>query len=266
MTKSPYVQTLLIEGADALAFAHAQFSSSVSALDIGQWQFSAWLDPQGRVRAFFHLARLGEDRLLLVLRGGSASDLREQLMRFVFRSKVALTADASRALRTGPPSALHGAEETSVAVSLGCGTHSIALVDEAGDDAWQLLQLRAGWPWIPDTLLNTLLASSLSLQRLQAVTIDKGCYPGQEIVARMHFRSGYKKHLHRVELSQAQNAGDLVRNASQEKGCLLDVVNTSDGFEALAVLNDDIVVLAVDGVLPPLDNGVVIRIIDTWSA
>ena len=68
-------ETLLIEGPDALAFAHAQFSSNVQSLAIGAWQFSAWLNAQGRVRALFHLARLDEQRLLLLLRGGEAAAL-----------------------------------------------------------------------------------------------------------------------------------------------------------------------------------------------
>jgi folate-binding Fe-S cluster repair protein YgfZ len=83
---TPYpAETLLIEGPDAIAFAQAQFSSKVSSLATGHWQFSAWLDPQGRVRALFHLARLADDRLLLLLRGGSAAAVVDALQRFVFR-------------------------------------------------------------------------------------------------------------------------------------------------------------------------------------
>src|SRR6185312_11690713 len=47
-------------------------------------------------------------------------------------------------------------------------------------------QILLGWPWLPASALDVLLPPALSLHRLQAVAIDKGCYPGQEIVARLH--------------------------------------------------------------------------------
>lgn len=267
MPKPHHAETLLLEGPDATAFAHAQFSSNVLALTSEKWQFSAWLDPQGRVKNFFHLARLADDRLLLLLRGGSAAEMSELLQRFVFRSKVTLTAHAPRALRTGPSMPLDTFSGRDAAPCFGCGTHSLHITDgDCGDDAWRLLQLREGWPWIPDTLSNTLLASSLSLQRLHAVVIDKGCYPGQEIVARMHFRSGYKKHLHRVKLSQAEIPGEILRVNTQEKGCLLDVVESEQGIEALAILNDDLVADAIAEGTPPMDHGLVMRILETWPA
>ncbi len=90
MPKTHTAETLLIEGPDAMTFAHAQFSSSVKSLSAGHWQFSAWLDPQGRVRALFHLARLGDERLLLLLRGGNAADMVASLQRFVLRAKLTL--------------------------------------------------------------------------------------------------------------------------------------------------------------------------------
>jgi len=98
LTTLPPLQLIEISGADALAFAQAQFSSDVSTLEPGYWQWSAWLNAQGRVRAFFHLLRIREDTLWLVLRGGDAMRLREALARYVLRAKVALrVVDAMRA-------------------------------------------------------------------------------------------------------------------------------------------------------------------------
>ncbi len=285
MQKPHHAETLLIDGPDAIAFAHAQFSSNVIALAVGHWQFSAWLDPQGRVRFFFHLVRLADDRLLLLLRGGSAASMVALLHRFVFRSKVKLKALEARALSTGPAMPLHTALANQENILLGCDNHSLRIssdhffheqnpgevIADGGNDAWRLLQLRAGWPWLPDSLLNELLPPALSLQRLQGVVIDKGCYPGQEIVARMHFRGGSKKHLHRVAVSQAnffapQSSGKTLRIGSAEKGCLLDVFDSGADVEALAVLNDDVVAQAVDGEIISFDEGISIRLCDTWNA
>ncbi|MFC5580005.1 YgfZ/GcvT domain-containing protein [Rhodanobacter terrae] len=260
-------ETLLIEGPDAMAFAHAQFSSNVSSLATGRWQFSAWLDPQGRVRALFHLARLADDRYLVLLRGGSALAMVEALRRFVFRSKLSLAALPLRALTTGPSMPLHMFGDDAGILSLGCDTHSLQITaSEIGDDAWRLPQLRAGWPWLPTQRLNELLPASLSLQRLHAVAVDKGCYPGQEIVARLHYRGGHKRHLHSVTLSQAANAGDTLRDGDREVGCVLDVAAAHDGIAALVVLVDDVAAQAREGYLGPLDDGLKIHLDASWPA
>lgn len=267
MPTSYPAETLLIEGPDATAFAHAQFSSNVSSLATGQWQFSAWLDPQGRVLALFHLVRLADDRYLVLLRGGSAAAMADALRRFVFRSKLSLTALPPRALTTGRAMSLHAISDDSDTLSLGCDTHSLQITASGiGDDAWRLPQLRAGWPWLPTQTLNELLPAALSLQRLQAVAIDKGCYPGQEIVARLHYRDGHKRHLHSVTLSQAANAGDVLCRGDREVGCVLDAVITHDGIAALVVLADDAAAQARDGCLDPLDDSLVIHLDTSWPA
>ncbi len=260
-------ETLLIEGPDATTFAHAQFSSAVGSLVTGQWQFSAWLDPQGRVRALFHLARLADDRYLLLLRGGAAAGMADALRRFVFRSKVSVAALPPRVLATGPALPLHTVADDDESVSFGCDTHSFRIIASgAGDDAWRLPQLRAGWPWLPTQQLNELLPPALSLQRLHAVAIDKGCYPGQEIVARLHFRGGHKRHLHRVTLSQAANAGDVLRSDGREVGCVLEAITTDDGVEALVVLSDDVAAQAADTHAQALDDNFVMKLVTSWPA
>ncbi|MFC5526105.1 YgfZ/GcvT domain-containing protein [Rhodanobacter ginsengisoli] len=260
-------ETLLIEGPDAAAFAHAQFSSKVNSLDVGQWQFSAWLDPQGRVRALFHLARLDEERYLLLLRGGHALAMVDALQRFVFRSKLSLTALPPRVLASGAAQAMHAISNDGDAISLGCETHSLRIMTSGtGDDAWRLTQLQAGWPWLPASTLGELLPAALSLQRLQAVAVDKGCYPGQEIVARLHFRGGHKRHLHSGTLSQAASAGDTLRMNDREVGRVIDVVESDDAVEALIVLNDDVVTLATDGYLSGFDDHLVIGLGTSWPA
>lgn len=259
-------ETLLIEGTDATAFAHAQFSSAVRSLATDQWQFSSWLDPQGRVRALFHLARLDNDRYLLLLRGGDAATMADALRRFVFRSKLDVTALQPRALATGPAMSIYAVEDDAGIVSLGCDTHSLRITTNDADDAWRLPQLRMGWPWLPTTALDTLLPPALSLYRLRAVAIDKGCYPGQEIVARLHFRGGHKRHLHRVRLSQPMHSGDALRIDARSVGSLLDVVATNEGIEALAILNDDMAARVDNTRTQELDDDLAIEFLDSWPA
>lgn len=267
MTHSHPAETLLIEGADAKAFAHAQFSSKVDALAIGQWQFSAWLDPQGRVRFLFHLARIADDTLLLLLRGGHASAMADALRRFVFRSKITLTALPQRALAIGPALPMHAISHDAEELSLGCDTHSLRITAaDHGDDAWRAPQLHAGWPWLPAQALDDMLPAALSLQRLQAVAVDKGCYPGQEIIARLHFRGGHKRHLHHVTLSHPVNAGDVLRSDDREVARVLDVIVSDDRIDALAVMTDELAALAREDRLLSLDEGLSMRIVASWTA
>src|SRR5690348_2202405 len=84
------VQCIEITGADARAFAQAQFSGDLRTLQAGRWQWNAWLDAKGSVRALMHLADLGDDRLLALLRGGDAQSLCVDLRRFILRAKVSV--------------------------------------------------------------------------------------------------------------------------------------------------------------------------------
>jgi folate-binding protein YgfZ len=259
------VHSIAIEGADAIAFAQSQFSSDVGSLQSGAWQFSAWLDPQGRVRSLFHLARLSDDRLLLILRGGDATDMSNALRRFVFRSKVSITPRTGLTLTDAPALPVHTLAFEDEDLVLGCGDHSVRLsAMREGDSSWRLLQVRAGWPWLPDALQGALLAPSLSLMRLQAASLDKGCYPGQEIVARLHYRGGNKRHMHSVVLSQWTACGTILKTADDVTIQLLNVATGDAAVEALAVIPDDASHNASDSLIS--HNGLSIEIRKTWDA
>jgi hypothetical protein len=245
-----------LEGADAIAFAQAQFSSNLASLADGQWQFSAWLDAQGRVRALFHLMRLEGQRLRLLLRGGEAQTLAAELQRYVFRAKVRVAALPVQQLSTTAAAALHAVVAREDALVLGCGSHGLKLANQ-GDDVWRLPQLRAGWPWLPPKT-DDLLPAWLDLGKLGATALDKGCYPGQEIVARMHYRGGSKRHLHHLRLSRVLAPGDLLEVEEQPVIQLLDVVAADRAAEALAVVHDDTQAALATGVEAMHGSGAVL--------
>lgn len=263
MPTSFSAQTLLLEGPDALAFAHAQFSSDVAALAVGRWQFSAWLDAQGRVRALFHLARLDEQRLLLLLRGGEAEALRAALQRYVFRMQLAVRISPWHAIVTGAATPMGVAQLGDDGVSLGCGDHALHLrIDDNDDDHWQTLQQSSGWPWLPASTLGTLLPPALSLHRLHAVAVDKGCYPGQEIVSRLHWRGGHKRQLCTTTFDVPMVPGTSLRCDGRDIGVVLG----HDGrplATALVVLTGEH--SAIDANLV-LDNGESARVQYRWDA
>jgi len=266
MTPSYSAQTLLIEGSDAITFAQSQFSSNVTALPRGRWQFSAWLDAQGGVRALFHLARIDESRLLLLLRGGDATRLAAELRRFVLRAKVELTAASGSTLSSGQAMPMFEVRHEHDTLRLGCGEYTFICGDNTSDDeSWQEHQMHDGWAWLPESICGRLLPPALSLYRLSAVALDKGCYPGQEIVSRLHYRGGHKRHLHRVTLSQPTHQGTTLHIDGQEAAWLLQTRVHESGIEALAVLPDGIAEQFRRDESIQIDEGAKIRIVTSWN-
>src|SRR6476620_6764355 len=94
----PDHRILVLEGPDAARFAQAQFMSDVTGLADGNWQWSGWLTPKGRVVALFALLRFNAQTLWLLLPDAGPRELREALQRFVFRSKVVLSVREDRSV------------------------------------------------------------------------------------------------------------------------------------------------------------------------
>lgn len=239
-------EILLIEGSDASAFAHTQFSSDVRALDAARWQWSAWLDAQGRVRALMHLGRVDATRYVALLRGGAATTLADALRRYVFRSKVTLTPLPGRRLVAGPATDMHALRSDGDTFEFGLGTRSLraspmpSAGDAASTSAFRLADVRAGWPWLPPPALDAYVPQALGLDRIGAIAWDKGCYPGQEIVARLRYRGGLKRHLWRIGGTTSITPGATLLHAGQPCGLVLNAAASGGGSEALAVLHHEL--------------------------
>jgi tRNA-modifying protein YgfZ len=256
-------EVIEIAGADAIAFAHAQFTSDVAGLEPGTWQFSAWLSAQGRARAVFALLRPDANRLLAWLPLGGAAAIRDALGRFVLRSKVQLVMHADWMLSAVDAAAIEPAavieRQGGFAFAqpgarfawIGPGA-SISSEREALN-AWRLADIAAGLPWLAPALQDEFVPQAISLERIDAIRFDKGCYPGQEIAARLHFRGGSKRNLRRLRFSSRSNVvpGTQVLDGEASAGNVLYSARISDReCEALAVLADSSVAssrLTVDG-------------------
>ncbi|GGK07992.1 CAF17-like 4Fe-4S cluster assembly/insertion protein YgfZ [Luteimonas terricola] len=202
---------LALEGRDAIAFAQAQCMSDLATLADGQWQWSGWLSPKGRVQALFALLRVGPETLWLLLPDGDAAALKAALERFVFRSKVKLRVpeDAAVCGSFAAPAEASGATTSTdakgrVELDFGDGrqprTLRICSGCTAPTDAdalarWRAYDLAHGLPRPGSATLEAFTPQQLSLDRLQAYSVRKGCYPGQEIVARTHFLGQAKRGL-----------------------------------------------------------------------
>ena len=252
VSRAPIDRAELIDiaGADAIAFAHAQFSSDVAGLAAGAWQWSAWLTAQGRVRGVFALLRVDGDRLLLWLPLGGARVMRDALARYVLRAKVRLDVHEDWALYEGggAPSG-RGIVEIDSGFAFAPDPSRVAwlgpsapIAAETGTpDVWRLADIAAGLPWIAPATQDEFVPQALDLERLDAIRFDKGCFPGQEIAARLHFRGGVKQRLRRVTL---RGDGDVAPGLRIEaSGSLAGTVlyaarSGADSFESLAVISD----------------------------
>lgn len=243
-------RVLSISGPDAVAFAHAQFSSDVVALADRHWQWSSWLTAKGRVIAVFQLVRLAADALLLVLADGDADEIGSQLQRFVFRRKVTLAlrdelqargaftapdAAAGAVVAVAPDGMLEldlGSDALPRVMRIGSATADAAPLDAPFIEAWRQADLRFGLPRLQASQREQWTPQQLGLDRLKGYSVKKGCYPGQEIVARTHFLGKAKRALQLLRLSGPATAGDEVRQLDSALGTVACVA----GDLALAVL------------------------------
>ncbi|HEY0178415.1 MAG TPA: folate-binding protein [Dokdonella sp.] len=247
-------EVLTLSGADAIAFTHAQFTSDVAALEVGRWQWSAWLDAQGRARHVFALLRVAPERLLAWLPLGGAASMHEALRRFVLRAKVELaaTSDWSLARWTGEvphASTLAGDADGFVLRQPGAapraariGPAERAAIATAHDELerWRREDVAAGLPLLAPALAAEFVPQALALERIDAIRFDKGCYPGQEIAARLHFRGGNKRHLHRLRIRgrAPEPAAPILAEAGRTAGRVLYAAHDGHGEGvALAVLD-----------------------------
>jgi tRNA-modifying protein YgfZ len=263
---------LAITGDDATAFLHAQFTNDVQALPVGAAQWNGWCTAKGRLLATFLLARR-EDGYLLMLPAEIAPSVAKRLAMYVLRSKVKI-ADASASLvRMGfagksagviaarhfghTPDPMRGVEHggaTCIAIDherfviLAPPESAPALWDalsqnarQVGADAWELTLIHAGVPTVTLPTQEEFVPQMANFELLGGVSFKKGCYPGQEIVARMQYRGGLKKRMARVHIGGDARPvpGQDVYSAAfgdQSAGTLVNVAPSPEGgFDALVV-------------------------------
>ena len=237
---------LALTGKDAAAFAQAQFMNDVTALADGQWQWNGWLTPKGRVVALFALLKLDAETLWLLLPDYSSDALAEGLKKYVFRSKVVLT-PRNDLFVSGVWDAASGADVREFrrigddAISLNWPgarriniTPTPATVAAKPDAAmrWRETVLRVGIPRLVESQSGQWTPQQLWLDRLRAYSVKKGCYPGQEIVARTHFLGQAKRGLALLETGDEATPGDEVMADDRPIGTVI----ASAGRIAQAVL------------------------------
>jgi len=261
-------------GDEAQTFLHNQLSCDVAALAPGRSTYGAYCTPKGRMLASFLLWR-SDQGYFMQLPAPLREPLQKQLTKFILRSKVK-AADASgdwtligiagqdaaarvhRVIGQAPKSA-HDVVHANAVTVIGLPADRFQIVaardqtprllealtagaEKAGTEYWEWLDIRAGIPTILPATQEAFVPQMVNLDLLGGVSFEKGCYPGQEIVARMHYRGTLKQRMYLASIASNEppQPGDKLYGAGFGEQACGTIVNAAPspqgGYDALAVI------------------------------
>lgn len=271
---------LRIQGPDTRKFLQGQVTCDIQALSTEQSLTGAACDPKGRVYALFQLLALGEEDVLMQLPVAIADQVIRQMQKYLafFKAEMSTLPEWFMLGLHGEEavSALVGAEalgDTPGRVRSVSGGYAVARMptpegghrhelwlDGARLDrlpelnvatvnvatesaaAWRRSRIESGLVALTPETAGAFLPQNLNLHALEGVSFNKGCYTGQEVVARMHFLGSLKKSLFRVRIDEAGEAAEpqarLESPEGKVLGSLVETVTDRDGIcHGLAVLS-----------------------------
>ncbi len=187
-------------GPDAGAFLHAQLSADIEALKPGASTFACYCNPKGQVIALLLIYREvgAEENSFLI--GGSQALMEPTLKRlrmYVLHAQLAFDIDTGLTLLGASPSQSLGSLPPMGTTSFG---HYVASEtshprpeNSAGSQRWLAEEITYGISWLDESTTQRFLPQMLGFDRIGAVSFSKGCYPGQEIVARARYLGTIKR-------------------------------------------------------------------------
>ena len=273
-----YLCIVRISGADAGAFLHAQFTMDLARLPDGHVRPGAWCNPKGQVITTMIIARLAEV-YYLVLPAEMKDEFITRLSKFVLRAQLTIqdcqdslqciginTREAGQADGTGIAArlsdsvqAIHDKDMVMLHVPVNWNrvimagplasieaawTYSEQLYHRTGSQYWRLFDVIEGMPWIGPGTTQSFLPQYLNLDQIRGLSYTKGCYPGQEIIARLHHRGNVKQRLYIIclDIDAAPVPGDRIytQDKGQQVGTVINAAtHPVEGIYTLAVLNTD---------------------------
>ncbi len=192
------LSTIAVTGPDAFEFLQGQLTNDLGRLGTEEEILAAWCNPKGRVIWFGTVWRI-DDGYALSAPAETAGEIVKRLTFFRFRSKVEFE------------------------------------IRDDGATVDPAFLVEKGYAFIGPEQVEQYTPHMLNLDLLGAISLDKGCYTGQEIVARTHYRGASKRRLFRFTADGQASAGDKVMQGDRAVG---DVVNVA-GNGLLAVVPTD---------------------------
>lgn len=202
MVVLPYLSAIRFSGSDAGEFLHNQLSADVLGLQNGKSTFACYCEPKGRVLALMLVCSVDDD-YYVIMSGPLSQSLTRRLKMYVMRSKVSidiLEEHTVSGLKKGEAPELATTSILAIPVPGSDKWFAITTHDTSPDfkestrDAWKASELKTGICWLSTESSGQFLPQMLGFDELGAVNFRKGCYPGQEIVARTHYLGKVKRH------------------------------------------------------------------------
>jgi folate-binding protein YgfZ len=234
---------ITFRGADALRFLQGQLSADTEKLQVGSGTLAGLHNPQGRVVALLALARTGDAEVLAALPAEMTESVIQRLRKYVLRAKVTIDDTSSVMQVAGWPAGVDPSGDARVRwgerwLSV-APTNGYPPATQAARDQWELEDVRQGLPQVFAATSEQFVAQMLNLDLVQAIAFNKGCYTGQEVIARAHYRGRVKRRMQRWLHSGAQalRPGDLAHSADGRPLSVIRVAPFEGGQEVLAVGN-----------------------------
>jgi folate-binding protein YgfZ len=254
--------TLRFSGADAGKFLQGQLSNDVSALSASALLRAGLHNPQGRTLALLWLIAIDNGDVLALLPRELLDVIASQLRRYILRAKLTISDESAqhRIYGLAAPDACpqgagrriaYGAREQQRVLLLQSAAEPAPQDATMSRDHWRGLDIAAGLPQVYGATSGQFVAQMLNLDCIDAISFTKGCYTGQEVIARAHYRGRIKRRLQRFASRAAPHlaAGDSGRLDDGRGFRVVEAVAQADGgCEFLAVA-------ALPGAAPEPDEG-----------
>ena len=257
---------LRFQGPDTRSFLQGQLSNDLSALRPGALLRAGLHSPQGRTLALLALAAMGADEVLAILPRELLASVAPTLKRYVLRSKVKISDASGEYSIFGVSAAAVGsapvtAPDSAIPLISGYAQDRGLLIVPSAEPApspeslsrseWRALDIAAGLPQIYSSTSGQFVAQMLNLDCIGAVSFTKGCYTGQEVIARAHYRGRVKRRMQRFLSDSPLQlvAGEVGQLADGRSFRVVEALTRADGrCEFLAVA-------ALEGAAAELDSG-----------
>jgi len=283
---------LLVRGAEAAEYLQGQLTNDVEGLAAGEGGYAALLDRKGHMQADMRVLRLAEDETWIDIEATALEATRRHLQTYKIgrdvevedmsaeRVILSLIGPRSAEVAGSPPLPEYASEELTV-VGIAClavGTaHGIDLIAataeterlaaalreagaaEVAPEAAEILRIEAGTPRFGFEMDTATMPAEAGIVE-RAVDFEKGCYIGQETVARLHYKGKPNRHLRGLRLSAPAPAGAVLRLGAREVGTLGgSCVSPLHGPIALAIVRRE---AEPGSELAVGEDGVTARVID----
>lgn len=257
-TRLDHLVALRMTGPDRVAVLQGQSSNDARRVDATHAQITSFNNPKGRCYAIAVLAAW-DDAHIVVVERSVAELLCTRLRMYILRAKatVEIAADLAVAGRIGDHLPAAPESNGALASAIADGTLAIEMPGARelmlwpaarvaalpeGSAAWCLADVRAGLPAVVAATVEHFVPLWLGLERLGAIDYRKGCYTGQEIVARTHYLGTVKQRLLRARsASAAQPSAKIIGDGEQALGAVVSCAPDGDAFELLIAARDSAV-------------------------